>query len=176
MIQWWKKLYVRLTAHGKGASVRVLVAVGMAGVLLIGLSEWLPRRTDQQSTADTVSVTATAVEQALERRISDLLGEVAGVGSCRVMVTLENGEQILYAADTTRGLTADSETATSSYLVVDTANGPVGLPLTRVQPTVRGVVVVCTGGGNVQVRERVQSVITTAFHISERRVCVVQQK
>ena len=144
-------------------------------MLLIGLSEWLPRRAS--STADTpATVTATQVERALEQRIADLLGSVAGVGRCQVMVTLESGELAVYAADTTHSVTEGGESGSESYLTVETAEGPEGLLLTRVQPTVRGVVVVCSGAGDPAVCQRVQSVITTAFHISERRVCVVQQK
>ena len=45
-----------------------------------------------------------------------------------------------------------------------------------VKEPVRGVVVVCAGAEDPVVSERVRSVITTVFHISERRVCVVQQK
>lgn len=170
----WQNLWGRLSAVGGDAKVRLLVLVGVAGMLLIALTEWLPHRS---ATVDApVFLSAAQVEQALERRITDLLDAVAGVGRCQVMVTLENGEQTVYAADTTRSVTEGGESSTESFLTVDTADGPVGLPLTRIQPTVRGVVVVCAGAEDPTVCRRVQSVITTAFHISERRVCVVQQK
>ena len=89
------------------------------------------------------------------------------------MVTLESGEQAVYAADTVRD---SGGTASENYLMVDTADGPAGLLITRLQPTVKGVAVVCDGGGNDAVRQRVIQVVSTAFHISERRVCVVQQE
>lgn len=176
MKEWIGNLSRRFSLTGRDGVVRLLIVLGVAGMLLIGLSEWLPRRSSATADAPT-TVTAAQVEQALEERITDLLGSVAGVGRCRVMVTLENGEQAVYAADTTRSATADGgESGSESYLTVDTADGPVGLLLTRVQPTVRGVVVVCGGADDPAVCQRVESVITTAFHISERRVCVVQQK
>lgn len=177
MTQWWQKLYRRLTASGRDGMIRLLVIVGVVGVLLIALSEWLPDRKKDTESTTAVTVTANQVEQALEQRITEVLSAVAGVGRCQVMVTLENGEQAVYAADTTRSAATDGgESSSESYLAVDTAAGPVGLLLTRIQPTVRGVVVVCAGADDPAVCQRVQSVITTAFHISERRVCVVQQK
>lgn len=170
----WQNLWGRFSAVGGDAKVRLLVWLGVAGMLLLALTEWLPRRS---AAADaSLVVSAAQVEQALERRITDLLDTVAGVGRCQVMVTLENGERAVYAADITRSVTEGGESSTESFLTVDTANGPVGLPLTYIQPTVRGVVVVCAGAEDPTVCRRVQSVITTAFHISERRVCVVQQK
>jgi len=171
----WLRNLSHFSLKGRDGAVRLLIILGVAGMLLIGLSEWFPRRAS--SAADIpATVTATQVEQALEQRIADLLSSVAGVGRCQVMVTLESGEQAVYAADTAHTVTEGGESGSESYLTVDTAEGPVGLLLTRVQPTVRGVVVVCSGAGDPAVCQRVQSVITTAFHISERRVCVVQQK
>ncbi len=156
MSAWLKKLTDR----------RLLVAAGLLGIALLALPELIPRRTAAEAT--TPAVTATAIEQALEQRVSDLLAQVAGVGSCRVMVTLERGEQTLYATDT-----AGTD---STVVFVDTADGPVGLPLATLTPAVKGVAVVCDGGGDETVRQQVTQLIATAFHISDRRVCVAQLK
>ena len=117
------------------------------------------------------------MEQALEQRIAALLRQVEGVGACRVMVTLESGRQAVYAADTVSAVEADGSTSFSEqYLTVDTDTGPAGLLLTHLQPTVKGVAVVCDGGGTPAIQKRVIQVVSTAFHISERRVCVVKQE
>ena len=156
--------------------MRLLLCVGIAGILLIAVSEVLPRRDRTEKTAS-VTLTEAQVEQALEKRITALLRQVEGVGACRVMVTLESGTRTVYAADTASSVGPDGNVSQSeSYLTVDTDSGPVGLPLTRIQPTVKGVAVVCDGGGDPVVQQRVIQVVATAFHISERRVCVVKQE
>ena len=156
-------------------TVRVLLWMGIVGILLIGMSELFPSCSRPETA--TVNLTADQVEQALEKRITDLLRQVEGVGACRVMVTLESDSRTVYAADTVSSTGADGATSLSEeYLKVDTDDGPVGLLITRLQPTVKGVAVVCAGGGNAAVQERVTQVVTTAFHISERRVCVVPSK
>ena len=164
-LDWWGRL------RRKDTVVRLLLWLGVAGILLIAVSEWLPRR--QTTVTTSATLTGAQVEQALEQRITALLRQVEGVGACRVMVTLESGEQAVYAADTVRD---SGGTASENYLMVDTADGPAGLLITRLQPTVKGVAVVCDGGSNDAVRQRVIQVVSTAFHISERRVCVVQQE
>ena len=166
----WQKFLKQ--AGRRDGKLRWLFWLGLAGVLLIALSEWLPA--DDSSEA-LVTVSEQQVEQALERRLTDLLSSVAGVGRCQVMVTLESGAQTVYAADTR--VTEDSEgrSEDTSFLWVESATGPVGLRLTEIQPTVKGVVVVCAGGGDPAVCQQVAEVVTTAFHISERRVCVVKQ-
>ena len=158
---------------GKDKTMRILLWVGLLGILLIGLSELFPSCSREETTS--VTLTAHQVEKALEQRIADLLRQVEGVGTCRVMVTLESDTRTVYAADTVSSAGADGATSLSeAYLTVDTEAGPAGLLLTRIQPTVTGVAVVCEGGGNAAVQPRVTQVVTTAFHISERRVCVVK--
>lgn len=171
----WKGWLKRWRHMSKDKVTRLLLVIGLAGVLLIALSEILPTRTEEKSAS--VTLTASQVEKALEQRITALLRQVEGVGSCRVMVTLESGTRTVYAADTTSAAGADGAVSYSEhYLTVDTDGGPVGLLLTRIQPTVKGVAVVCDGGGDAAVQQRVIQVVSTAFHISERRVCVVKQE
>ena len=169
--QLWRRLKEGWLSKDK--TIRILLWLGVAGILLIGVSELWSAREDEPQTA--VSLTAHQVEQALEERITDLLRQVEGVGGCRVMVTLESDTQSVYAADTVSAAGADGTASLSEqYLTVDTDAGPVGLLITRIQPTVKGVAVVCDGGGNTTVQQRVIQVVSTAFHISERRVCVVK--
>ncbi|MBR2319909.1 MAG: hypothetical protein IKA50_03900 [Clostridia bacterium] len=166
----------RWRSWSKDKVMRWLLWIGLAGILLIALSEIFPRGEKEEQTAS-VTVSGAQVEQALEQRIAALLRQVEGVGACRVMVTLESGSRAVYAADTVSAAGADGSTSLSeTYLTVDTDKGPVGLLLTHIQPTVKGVAVVCDGGGNPAVQQRVVQVVSTAFHISERRVCVVKQE
>ncbi len=166
MKAWWQKL--QQTAGDRTG--KVLVWVGIIGLVLIGLTEILPRK----ETGDTAvsAVTESQVERALEDRISELLTQVEGVGRCRVMVTLESGSRSVYATDSAVTASGTSE----QVLTVDTDTGPVGLLLTRIQPTVKGVAVVCEGGGDPAVAQCVTDLIATTLHISERRVCIAKQK
>ena len=176
MTEMLKRLRQRFSLRSD-KTVRLLLWLGVAGILLIALTEWLPRRESDSNHQPTVQVTATQVEEALETRIGELLSTVEGVGRCRVLVTLESDARSVYAADTVLSESADGGSSSSeNYLAVDTDSGPVGLLLTRIHPTVKGVAVVCEGGGDPTVCQRVQDVVTTAFHISERRVCVVKQQ
>ena len=46
--------------------------------------------------------------------------------------------------------------------------------MTEVQPVVKGVVVVCDGGDDPVVQQRVIDAVTTALDITSVRVCVVK--
>lgn len=167
MKEMWQKLRGRMGALSD-RTVRILLGVGLVGILIIALTECFPSR-GSKDVAALPTATAAQVESALEQRITNLLTAVEGVGDCRVMVTLESDSRAVYAADTA----VTDNTSSENYLTVDTDGGPVGLLLTTLQPTVKGVVVACDGGADSAVRERVADVVATVFHISERRVCVV---
>lgn len=164
-----KETVKRFMTALRGRRVSLWLCVGVVGIALIALSEWRPRARDTAPLTPTA--TATQVEAALEERIESLLRSVEGVGDCRVMVTLESESRAVYAADTV----SDGDGLTENVLTVATETGPIGLLLTRVCPTVKGVAVVCRGGGDPAVQQRVVQVVSTAFHISDRRVCVVKQ-
>ena len=167
----------RLLFEGSARKRRILLAVGVAGILLIAASELLPRRsTPQEEPTDTATLSASQVEQALEERITALLSRTEGVGQCQVMVTLEHGAQFVYATDQSTTATAGEQTSGSEKtLVVETDAGPVGLLVTEVQPAVKGVAVICDGGGDPAVQERVSALVTAALDISARRVCVAKR-
>ena len=102
------------------------------------------------------------------------------------MVTLENGVEYVYASqqkvntDRTEDTASDSNKISQrdgteqNIIIVDTDNGLQGLLVTEIQPTVKGVVVVCEGGDLPQVQQRIIEAVTTALNISSKRVCVTK--
>jgi stage III sporulation protein AG len=57
--------------------------------------------------------------------------------------------------------------------MVSTKQGDKPLLLTEIAPRVKGVVVVCEGGGNAMVIDTVTEALATALNISKSQVCVV---
>lgn len=136
--------------------IRLLVAAGIAGILLMLLSELLPAGKNERE--DTTRDAVADQTLRLEQRLEEIVTGIEGTGSCRVMVTLENGVKYVYAD--TGGTSALSRQET-------------GLLVTELQPTVKGVAVVCEGGNDEAVRRRVTEAVTAVLHITANRVCVV---
>ena len=79
----------------------LLVAVGLLGLVLLGVSSWLPAKSKPETTAPMPQSTITSDYEAyLEARLQTLISNLAGAGETRVMVTLQCGEESIYAADT----------------------------------------------------------------------------
>ncbi len=167
---------------------RLLIAVGLMGLLLILLSEL------DFGKSPTVSDLSQSVEneayiQSMELKLSKLVQQVSGAGKCHVMVTLEQGTQYVFASENKKVIdetqSHDGEESSKvqqkdnseSRIVVLEENG-VSRPLveTSREPRVKGVVVVCDGGSSSVVRERVTEVLTTVLGIGSHQVCVVPGK
>ena len=167
---------------------RLLISVGLLGLLLIFLSE-LGGTENPKVTSMSQTVENEAYIQSMEDKLGKLVEQVSGAGNCHVMVTLEQGTQYVFASESKKVIDetqshdgnenskVQQKDNSESRIVVLEENG-VSRPLveTSKEPQVKGVVVVCEGGSSSIVRERVTEVLTTVLGIGSHQVCVVPSK
>ncbi len=167
---------------------KVILAVGVLAIVLIFASTYFSGGSGasalQTQSGQTQILSADEYAAQLEKKLTDIVGSIAGAGDCKVMVTLENGIQYVYAQEekTSENKTQDSTNSTTrteesgdqekSYIIVDNGSGKQALVVTEVQPTIKGVVVVCQGGGDPTVQQRVINAVTTALAVNSTKVCV----
>ncbi len=133
---------------------RLIIAAGILGIALILLSEFWPKG-DQDHVGKGIGG---GIRDKNGGKAESNRGQHPGAGQCQVMVTLENGVEYVYASqqkvntDRTEDTASDSNKISQrdgteqNIIIVDTDNGRQGLLVTEIQPTVKGVVVVCEGG------------------------------
>ena len=168
---------------------RIIVVIGMIGMILILISEIFSGGEEKQVEVEqNTSISSQQYTQHLEQKLGELIESIDGVGKAKVMITLENGTEYVYAQEEKKDInrTQDfGETSTSriqerdnseqTIVVVDNGGGArSALIETQIEPTVKGVVVVCEGGGDILVQTRVTEAITTVLNISSTRVCVTK--
>ena len=176
-----EKLATLFSKWKGGVGIKAALALAVVGVILLLLPS-KQEKTSQKQQQQTVQQYCETVEQ----RLMVLLQEMDGVGQCAVYVTLENGVEYVYAkqqkenADRTEDRddkgeqVKESADTQESVILIKGDDGEAGLLLTEIQPQIKGVVVVCSGGEDETVKERVTAVVTTALNISARRVCVTR--
>lgn len=148
--------------------VNLLVGLGMAGLFLLAGSTWLPTE-DSPADNETAEVAAVWQDYAgqLEQRLEDILVRVDGVGVVRVMVTLENGEENVYATDQETG--EDGSSAVNHVLLAGE-----GLLETVHTPRVLGVAVVCEGGGDAAIQNRVNTLVAALTGVGANHITVAK--
>lgn len=142
--------------------------MGLAGLLLLAVSSWLPADSSTQSAAPARMTRQPPADYAaeLETRLTALISRVEGAGKTAVMVTLESGSESIYATDT------DSDGSSTHVLLG--SGGADGLVETVETPRVLGVAVVCEGGGSAAVQSRVTALVQALTGIGTNHITVAK--
>lgn len=160
---------------------KTLIIIGFIGVFLIFLSNFTNSKQKNENKKADTEISAEEYCNTLEKDIKKIVKEITGNGKCTVVVTLESGMRYKYA-DITEGSSADktdnSTTSSSSeikqgYITVKTDDGgEQALIITTQMPEVRGVAIVCSGGDNPVIAEKIQNTVTAALNITSQRVYI----
>lgn len=116
--------------------------------------------------------------QQLEDKLENVLSKIDGAGNVSVMITLNGGISYEYATESEEVTTSsslsngtNSKTTVTEKVVIVSINGKsTPLVVKEIYPEVLGVVVVCSGGGNVSVRLNVLSAVQTLLKVSDSNV------
>lgn len=122
----------------------------------------------------------------LERKLEDILSRLKGVGEVKVMITLEETEEVVPAFNTTKNnentKETDSQGGTREIIredmTIQVVTGDEGSPivLKEIKPTIRGVIVIAEGADDLSVKEMLYEAVKTALGIPGNRVEVYSGK
>ena len=162
-----KLLAVFRTLSAKENRAKLAIVFGGIAMALILLSEWIPAQPDAD--ARTAAADPAAYRVQIEQQMTSLIEQIDGAGKTVVMLTLENGEETVYALDTQSGQTQSQET---HVLLGDGS----ALAQTVYLPKVCGAAIVCEGGGDVRVAVRITELVSALLDLPSNRICVEQRK
>ncbi len=148
-----------------GARGRLWILLGgvIAGIFLILLGSAVGGENDtEQGTLSHEDLEALlSYETRLEKEIAALCGEVAGVSHVEVLVHLSGGTRVIYATD-----------ATGKPVSVGSGSEKEALQATVRMPEIAGVGIVCRGGSDPAVQQKLTDLISTALGIPTSRVAI----
>ena len=160
----FRKLAGRFLSGRKTVTAALILGIfGVALIALSGLSADKPRET---ASAPAAAFSGEEYAHQLETRLEEMVAAITGETDPRVLVTLESGEEQVYGLDETRG-------EESTHVILKDADGSQqALTVTRLEPKIRGVIVVTAGGEDPRLRETLLQAVSTALHVSSARVFV----
>ncbi|MBR1384609.1 MAG: stage III sporulation protein AG [Ruminococcus sp.] len=176
-----KDIWIRLAEKLRAAPMRVrlIVAAGILGMVLIMLSEVMPdrKKTSEPEEKKLVSTDETELfRKQTEDDLRKMLCEIDGVGECMVYITVEGTTEYVYAEELSRhtdnGENRSDEKYESKLVTIEKNGEKQALVKKVIRPKISGVLIVCTGGGDVRTNERIIRAASTALNISSGRICV----
>ncbi|MGN1051740.1 MAG: hypothetical protein ACI4QE_05510 [Acutalibacteraceae bacterium] len=131
---------------GKGNLVTIIMIIGIVGILLIFISSLFDTEQKEEK-VDYNSVNEYC--DSLQEEVKDIVESIEGAGEVKVLITMENSTEIIYTDDNKE-------------------------KVKEIEPAIRGVVVVCEGGENSVVYQRILSAVTKSLGVSSNKVCITK--
>lgn len=163
-------------------SPKTLIIAGVLGIALIYLSTLLaPENSSVKDENKEVTFTVQEYKDSLESDIKEVVKQITGSKKVTVVVTLENSVEYSYAdvREETASVKNEQEKQISDkelkegYVTVKTSDGgEQPLLITEQMPEIRGVAIVCEGGDNEIVNEKIKNTVTAALDITSKRVYI----
>lgn len=177
---------------GKDGLLRLIVLAGVAGIGLIFFSSFFSRTPQTEKPA--ASASAGTEQFSLEdyrRELTDEMGNmiacIKGAGKTRIMLTVDGTVRNLYASDNdiqqreSSRRTGGDENADrqqnekQSVITVRNKDGSQqAITVGQQMPRIRGVLVVCEGGDDPEVCEKIREAVASALSISKTHVSVLK--
>lgn len=160
---------------GDSKKIKIIVAIGLIGIILIFTSNLFESDKQETAKADT-GISYEEYTDQLEKRLKSLISAIDGVGQCEVMITLENTTESVYATDVEIKNGDNSLDQKDKYVIYDSEKGETPVLIKEYLPKVQGVTIVCSGGENTAVKEKIIQSVTSLFNIPTNRVSVSKIK
>lgn len=161
-----KSLLDRLKADKKLSFAIIAVILVLIVFLISGI---VPSKKDSEtSESDKVSEYICG----LEKRLTDILSAVSGVGKVRVAIKIESGMETVLAGKTTTTETSGSKETTETPIIV---NGKT-VVIKEVYPKPSGVLIVAEGAGNIMVFKRIQQAALSFLDVDLNKIEILTMK
>ncbi|MGL5972547.1 MAG: hypothetical protein ACRCZK_02335 [Oscillospiraceae bacterium] len=169
-------------------NIKVIVISGFLAIILLFASQFTKK---DETNIDIKNVhTENSLEyiEYMENKIHKMVSSINGVGNLSVMVTLESSEEYIYAQEEKKNsdlITSNNngdfknqqkDTYEERIIVIDKNGNKNALIKKKLEPQVKGVVIVCDGINDSNVKSNIYEAVKTAFDISLSRVSVIEGK
>ena len=149
-----------------GGNIKYLYIIFIIGIIILAFANSNKETKKETPVKSEVQLNK---ETDLEEELSSILENIKGVGAVSVMITYENSGKTGYLYDTTY----DGDMKQSQKAVVS-AGSPVVYE--QSMPEVKGVLVVCDGGGNTYVKKCIIEAVCALTGVYEHNVGVFERK
>ena len=170
-------LFENLKSLKIGKKNIIMIAVAVLIIFLLLISELLTSDNSENISKKNTEMYSAQYIEKTEKELEKLLENISGAGEVRVMLTLENCYENVFA----KGYSEKNDNKTDSqkseseedYIIIKNGSNTEECLVVKVyEPTVKGVAVIAQGAGNAQVKTAIIQTVCALFDISSARVSV----
>ena len=124
----------------------------------------------------------------IQNNIADMVSNIEGAGKSKVLITLDEGEEIIYLAEKkensqvitdensyNQNLKRKTDDIEKKYITTKDSNGnETPVIIKKIEPKIRGAVISCQGAKNQEVRENIIKMVSVALDINSSKICVTK--
>lgn len=149
-------------------SIAYIIIALSAVVLMIGMNSFESGKKETKELEKDTSSFDTAYDERLKAELEGIISKIDGVGKVSVMITFSGSYENIYQQDSQ---TTSSGDETDTVII----GNKEALIKSIANPKVEGVLVVCEGGENIRVKEKVINAVSTVLNISSNKVYVTNR-
>lgn len=152
-----------------------ILIIGIIGIIMIVFSEFTAGSFENKNKYDYLSFfDYSKREQELEEKLSGMISKINGAGKTVVMVTIENSKELFYEKDTVYSKEDNSTENESDLVLSEGENGDMPIILKIGEEKIRGVLVICEGGENPVICEKIIKSVCALLDIPSTKVSVAK--
>ena len=164
---------------------QLLIGV-LVGILLLVIAIPVPKAEQNQKTEENLPEEVLEKEHSLEKELKEILQRISGVGRTEVFITYEDAgrivvekdesvsEEIMKEADSSGGTRTTTTTRNEMETVYGNSESP--YVVQELSPTIKGILVVAEGGGNMAVKKQIQETIEALFGLDSHKISIMKME
>lgn len=157
----------------------------LIGILLLVIAIPVPKAEKNEQT-EAVKEEVSEREYSLEVELKEILQRISGVGRAEVFITYEDdgkiivekdesvSEELIKEADSSGGTRTTTSTRNEKTTVYGSAESP--YVIQELTPTIKGILVVAEGGGNMAVKKQIQETIEALFGLDSHKISIMKME
>lgn len=163
-----KEQILKILKNKNNRTICVILIIGVVLMVVAG-----GHKKDKAAVSSTSSVISAQSE---EKRLSDILSQIDGVGSVSVMITYYSSPEKSIAYETKQNTASreDKSERSEDKKAVMTDGEP--MVVKEVYPKVKGVIVTAQGAGNASVRQAISEAIAASLDVPVHRICIYKKE
>ena len=162
-----------------------LLIGALIGILLLVIAIPVPK-TEKNEQTEAVKEAISEKEYSMEVELKEILQRISGVGRTEVFITYEDegkivvekdesvSEELIEEADSSGGTRTTTSTRNEKATVYGNAEEP--YVIQELSPTIKGILVVAEGGGNMTVKKQIQETIEALFGLDSHKISIMKME